>query len=474
MSDYDVVVIGAGPGGYVAAIRAAQLGLKAAVVEKRETFGGTCLNVGCIPSKALLESSELYAQASGGMAGHGILVGDVGLDLDAMMERKASVVRKLAGGVASLLKANGIDTYTGCGTLLAADRVRVAGEGADVELAARHVVLAAGSVPVELPAFPFDGERIIDSTGALSLAGVPGKFLVIGAGAVGIEMACVWSRLGAQVTIVELMPEILPGWDVATAQALHKILKKQGITIHTGLKVVEQSASGDGIRVTAERDDGSTVQFPADRVLVSVGRRPCTDGLGLEALGLSPDPKTRRIPTDKRLGTAVKGVYAIGDLVDGPMLAHKAEEEGVAVAETIAGKAGHVNYATIPSVVYTHPEVASVGATEEELKAEGVGYAGGVFTFAANGRAIAAGHTDGFAKILADRATDRVLGVHVIGPSASELVAEAVTLMEFGGSAEDLARTVHAHPTLSEAMKEAACAVDARAIHVPPRRARAS
>ncbi len=470
-TEYDIVVIGAGPGGYVAAIRAAQLGLRAAIVEKCSTFGGTCLNIGCIPSKALLESSHRYAETRDSAGRHGIIVGDVRLDLPAMMARKDNIVSVLTKGVAGLLKANSVATFQGDGSLRSSHEVAVESDGKTPELLkTRHVVLAAGSVPASLPTLPFDHELIVDSTDALSFGAVPEKLIVVGGGAVGLELASVWTRLGSQVTVVELLEQLLPGCDSQVSRLLERILSKQGVKVMTG-SLVEgyKRANGRG-QVTVKTSDDRIVELPADKILVAVGRRPLTSGLGLEQVGIATDGKSGRILVDERFMTSVAGVHAIGDVIGGPMLAHKAEAEGAATAEIIAGKAGQVNYDAIASVVYTAPEVAVVGKTEEQLREAGVAYNVGVYHFRANGRAMAADSTEGFVKILADGDTDRVLGVHMIGPNVSELIAEAVEVIEFGGSAEDIAHTVHAHPTLSEVVQEAALAVDNRSIHSAPKK----
>ena len=485
---YDFLVICSGPGGYVAAIRAAQLGLSTAVVEKEERFGGTCLNIGCIPSKALLDSSELYArlcQRDGhDISAHGIKIGKLELDLKAMMARKQQVVEKLTSGVDQLFKGIGIRTFRGTGRITAAGKVEVsAPEGRKQTLSARNIVLATGSVPATLPIFPTGKDGFLTSTEALSLKNVPGKMAVIGAGAIGLELGSVWARLGAEVTVIELLDQILPGMDSEISRRTRSILVKQGFQILTGARVLGyekagKSASGKagktaggksaagGVILTAEDRGSKKQQVPADVVLLAVGRRPYTEDLGLAELGIKTEEGSGRIIVDGGFQTSLAGVYAIGDLIPGPMLAHKAEEEGMAVAEIAAGKPGEVNYRTIPSVVYTWPEVASVGKSEEALKEQGVEYRKGAFPFRANGRAVAMSSEEGLVKILADSRTDRVLGVHIVGPWASDLIAEAVTVMEFGGSAEDIARTVHAHPTLPEAVREAALAVDGRAIHV--------
>ena len=471
---FDVCVIGGGPGGYVAAIRASQLGLTTALVDKRETFGGTCLNVGCIPSKALLESSRKLAEAKDDLAGHGVLVGGVELDLAAMMARKQELVERLTSGLAALLAHHRVSTFRGSARLLAPGEVAVSGDtDADTLLAARHVVLATGSIPMAVRGLPFDGEVVVDSTAALSFERVPDKLVVVGGGAVGLELASVWSRLGASVTVVELMPALLPRMDSQVGRLLKRLLVRRGVSVCTGAAVrgVEVRGKNGQATVRVEQEGKGELKLEADKVLVATGRRPYAVGLGLEAVGIETDPRTGTVDVGGDFATSVPGVYAIGDLVRGPMLAHKAEEEGIAVAEIIAGRAGHVNYETIPSVVYTWPEAAGVGKTEDELKEGNARYKAGVSEFRTNGRALAAGEPDGFVKVLADAESDAVLGVHIVGSSASELIAEAVSVMEFGGSAEDIARTVHAHPTLAEAMREAALAVADRTIHAVGRRA---
>lgn len=456
---FDVVVIGSGPGGYVAAIRASQLGLSTALVEKRKTLGGTCLNIGCIPSKALLDSSEQFARARNGLAVHGVEVSGVKLNLPDMMKRKDGVVDRLTGGVAALMKKNKVTVYTGKGALRPSDGARrivaVHEEGGSEQLLSTgNVILATGSVPVELPFMPFDGKRIVSSTEALSFDEVPGTLTVIGGGAIGLEMASVWSRLGSDVTVLELMPKLIPGWDEGLSKQLARELKKQKISVTTGARVTSAKVNKKSVTVRYETSKGEEKTVKSDRVLVAVGRKPYTENVGLEELGVAVD--SGRVVVDGRFQTNVPGIYAIGDIVDGPMLAHKAEDDGVACAEHIAGRAGHVNYEMVPNVVYTWPEVATAGRTEEELAEAGVEYAKGQFSFAANGRALAMGETAGFVKVLSDAKTDRLLGCHIIGPWASDLIAEAVTVMEFRGSSEDLARTVHAHPTLPEALREAA------------------
>ena len=464
MESYDLVVVGAGPGGYVASIRAAQLGLRVALIEKDANLGGTCLNVGCIPSKALLESSELYYRAGHAFASHGIRTGTVEIDLGQMMARKAQVVEELTKGIGMLMKKNKIKVLRGWGRLAGAGRVFVRKDDGEEELQGGNVLLAMGSVPIELPFLPFDGRHVVTSTEALSFDAVPEHLLVVGAGAVGLELGSVWNRLGARVTVVEMLPTIIPFADRQIAKALEKSLTKQGLSFRLACKVESAEIDGDVIRARVRNDKDETETISCDRVLVAVGRRPLTEGVGLEEAGVRIE-KNGRIEVDERLQTSVPGVFAIGDLVRGPMLAHKAEEEGVAVAEHIAGKPGHVDYRAIPNVVYTWPEVAQVGMTEEEAKAQGLPVKSGRYYFKANARAKCAGEEDGLVKVLSHADTDRLLGLHILGPHASEMIAEAVTAFEFSASAEDVARTVHAHPTLSETIKEAALAVDRRQIH---------
>jgi dihydrolipoamide dehydrogenase len=461
---YDVIVIGAGPGGYVCAIRAAQLGMKVACIDKRPTLGGTCLNIGCIPSKALLDSSEHFAFTRAGLARHGVKVGDVKLDLAAMMSRKDKVVKGLTDGVAFLFKKNKITPVHGSARLGKPGQVVVKGPKDETVLEATHIVLATGSEPAALPALPFDGTSIVSSTEALSFDKVPAHLIVVGGGYIGLELGSVWSRLGAKVTVLEFLPQILPLNDRETADALHKILTRQGLTFHLNTKVTAASVQGGEVIVNAQ-SGGKEVTFPGDKVLVAVGRRPYTTGLGLKEAGVGLDERTGRVQVDDHFRTSAQGVYAIGDLIAGPMLAHKAEDEGIALAEQLAGKKSLINHDAIPSVIYTHPELAAVGLTEEQVKAAGREYRVGKFPFAANGRARCLDETDGFVKAIADAKTDRVLGVHILGPRASDLIAEAVSVIEFAGSSEDITRTCHAHPTLSEAVREAAFAVDGRAIH---------
>ena len=459
MASFDLLVIGAGPGGYVCAFRAAQLGLKVALVDKRGTLGGTCLNVGCIPSKALLHLSEHYVFAQQHAADHGIKLGSVAIDLAALMKKKDAVVSKLVGGVAQLAKARKIAVHTGAASFVDKSTVEVKGEKETVQLSARNIVIATGSAPVELPFLKFDARTVVSSDDAIAFDSVPKKLVVVGGGAIGLELGSVWARLGADVTVVEFLPKIIATHDDDVVRAFTRLLQKQGLKIETGAKVL---AFKNGV-LTAERE-GKTLEFPADKVLVAVGRRPYTDGLGLEKIGIELDDR-KRIKVDDHLRTAVDGVWAIGDVIAGPMLAHKAEEDGVAVAEWIAGKAGHINWDLVPGVVYTDPEVASVGLGEDAAKAKGLDVKIGKFNFAANGRAIAADTTDGYVKIIADAKTDRILGAQILGHGAGELISEVVTHMEYGGSAEDLGRTIHAHPTMSEAIKEAGLAVSKSAIH---------
>ena len=457
-NSYDVIVIGAGPGGYVCAIRCAQLGMRVAVAEQRETLGGTCLNVGCIPSKALLQSSEKFAEAQHGLAEHGIEA-TATLNLKAMMARKDGVVDKLTKGVAYLFKKNGIDHLKGRGRLAGNGAVEVGG----VEYKAEHIVIATGSDVMPLPGVEIDEKRILSSTGALALGKVPKTLAVIGAGYIGLEMGSVWARLGAQVTVVEYLDRILPGMDGEIARQVQRILKKQGLDFHLGRKVTGARTTRTGVALTVEPAKGGDVEtLTAERVLVAIGRRPFTDDLGLEAAGIGTDDRGF-IAVDGRFRTAAEGVYAIGDVIPGPMLAHKAEEEGVALAEMLAGQAGHVNYETVPGIVYTWPEVASVGRTEEQLKEAGTAYKAGKFPFGANSRAICTGETDGLVKILADAQTERILGAHIVGPEAGNTIHEVVNVMEFGGCAEDLARCFHAHPTYNEAVREAALDVSGAA-----------
>ncbi len=463
MEAFDLVVLGAGPGGYVCAIRAAQLGLRTAIVEKEPSLGGTCLNVGCIPSKALLESSELVHVAKSEMAGHGITVGDVAFDLSKMMDRKRGIVKQLTDGIGMLMKKNKITVLRGRGVLRGAGKVSVEGADGASDVEAKAVCLAMGSVPVELPFMKFDGVHVVSSTEALSFETVPKRMVVVGAGAVGLELGSVWSRLGAKVTVLEMLPSITPFADGQAAKTLKKSLEAQGIEIRLETKVTGAKVEGDQAHVSFETKDGKSETIVCDRVLVSVGRKPCVDTAGLAEAGIVIE--RGRVVIDDSFRTNLPGVYAIGDLVRGPMLAHKASEEGVAVAEIVAGKPGHVNYDAIPNVVYTHPELAQVGLTEEEAKQRGIAFKAGKYFYKANGRAKSLGAEEGFVKILAEEKTDRVIGAHIVGARASELIGELVLGMEFRAAAEDVARTSHAHPTLGEIIKEAALAVDRMAIH---------
>ncbi|MBP2301497.1 dihydrolipoyl dehydrogenase [Azospirillum picis] len=462
-STFDVVVIGGGPGGYVCAIRAAQLGFKVACVEKRGTLGGTCLNVGCIPSKALLAASEKFEEAAHGLAKFGVKVGSVELDLPGMMAHKDKVVKDNVGGIEFLFKKNKVAWLKGAGKITAANTVEV--EGVGTITASKAIVIATGSDVTPLPGIAIDEKRVVSSTGALALPEVPKHLVVIGGGVIGLELGSVWGRLGAKVTVVEFLDRVLPTMDNELSKQAQRIFAKQGMDFKLSTKVTGATVSETGVTLTVEPAAGGTPQtLDADAVLVAIGRRPYTEGLGLEAVGV--ELERGRVKIDGHFQTNVPGIYAIGDVVDGPMLAHKAEEEGVALAEQLAGQKSHVNHDLVPGVVYTWPEVAAVGKTEEQLKAAGTAYKTGKFPFTANGRARAGGNTDGFVKILSDAATDKVLGVHMIGPNVSEMIGELVLAMEFSASAEDVARTCHAHPTLSEAVKEAALAVDARPIHI--------
>ncbi|CAA9260999.1 MAG: Dihydrolipoamide dehydrogenase of 2-oxoglutarate dehydrogenase [uncultured Acetobacteraceae bacterium] len=460
---FDLIVIGAGPGGYVCAIRAAQLGMKVGCVEKRATLGGTCLNIGCIPSKALLQSSEHYEEALHKFADHGVMVnGDVGLDLGRMHARKGEVVSSNVKGVEFLFRKNKVAWLKGEGRIVAPGKVAVGGE----EYEAKNIVIASGSESIPLPGVEVDEKTVVSSTGGLELDRVPGHLVVIGGGYIGLELGSVWRRLGAEVTVVEFLDRIVPGMDGEVGKTFERVLTKQGFKFKLKTKVTAARKGNEGVVLTVEPAEGGPAEeITADVVLVAIGRRATTEGLGLDAAGVELDERGR-VKVDGHFATNVPGIWAIGDAIAGPMLAHKAEEEGVAAAERIAGQAGHVNYEAIPGVVYTWPEVASVGRTEEQLKAEGVQFKAGKFPFTANGRARAMGDTDGFVKILADARTDRLLGAHIIGPDAGTLIAELAIAMEFGASAEDVARTCHAHPSLNEAVKEAALAVDGRALHI--------
>jgi len=465
---YDVIVIGGGPGGYVAAIRAAQLGLKTACVEKRGSLGGTCLNIGCIPSKALLQSSEKYEEARHALAVHGVKVAGVELDLPALMARKDKVVGENTRGVEFLFRKYKVDYVKGAARFTAPGKLAVTAinGGQAQELAAKSIIIATGSDIVPLPDVEIDEKTVVSSTGALALPVVPKSMVVVGGGYIGLEMGSVWRRLGSAVTVVEFLDRITPGMDGELSRNLQRVLTKQGFAFRLGTKVVAAKRVADGVALTLEPAQGGTrEEIKADVVLVAIGRRPYTEGLGLEAVGVVVDNKGR-IKVDHDFATNVKGVYAIGDVIAGPMLAHKASEEGVALAEMLAGQKTHVNYEAIPAVIYTWPEVASVGRGEEELKTAGIAYKVGKFPFSANARARANADTEGFVKILADARTDRVLGVHIIGPDAGTMIAEAALAIEYGASAEDIARTSHAHPTLNEAVKEAALAVEGHPIHI--------
>lgn len=470
ISKFDVVVIGGGPAGYVAAIRAAQNGLATACIDAwldadgKPSLGGTCLNAGCIPSKALLESSELYHRAHHEFANHGIRLGEVGLDLGAMQLRKTGIVAQLCGGIHALFKANGVTAFAGRGHLLPGNKVQFTPHGEEpVMLEAEHVVLATGSTPTEIPSIPFDGERIVDSEAALGFGSVPKRLGVIGAGVIGLELGSVWRRLGAEVTILEAVDRFLFMADAQIAREAERQFRRQGLDIQLGAKVRAGDVTGSGVRLRYDDRQGSH-ELVVDKVIVAVGRRPCTEGLLDPLAGVEIDERGF-IEVDEQCRTTAGNVWAIGDVVRGPMLAHKGSEEGVMVADLIAGRYGHVNYGVIPSVIYTAPEIAWVGRTEEELRQAGVAYKAGAFNFAASGRAKAMDQAAGLVRVLADSGNDEILGVHIVGPMAGELIAEAVVAMEFQGTAEDLQRTIHAHPTLTEALHEAALATDKRAIH---------
>jgi dihydrolipoamide dehydrogenase len=465
MEKFDVIIIGSGPGGYVAAIRSAQLGLKTAIIEKDPNLGGTCLNVGCIPSKALLASSDHFVFAKKEAAQHGIVLDKVRLDLATMLSRKDKVVKTLTGGVRALMKGNKITTYAGLGTITGSGQVRIQpNEGEPNDIAADHIIIATGSVPINLPSMPFDGETVVSSTEALCFDQPPEKFLVVGAGAIGLELGSVWNRLGSEVTVLEFLPRIAVGFDLEMSNLLQRALTSQGIKFHLETKVAGIKVSNGRAIATATKN-GEELNFEADKVLVSVGRRAFAEGVGADKLDVAMDDRGR-IKVDEQFRTSVSGIYAIGDVITGPMLAHKAEEEGIACVEMIAGKGGHVNYDVIPGIIYTNPELAGVGVTEDLAKEKGLNVRVGKFPFRANGRALANDDVEGWVKIVADAENDRILGASILSHAASELIAEIVAVMEFGGSSEDLGRTVHSHPTLSEAVKEAALAVEKRAIHI--------
>jgi dihydrolipoamide dehydrogenase len=459
---FDVLFIGAGPGGYVGAIRAAQLGLRTACVEKTPTLGGTCLNVGCIPSKALLDSSEWFAQAREKFAHHGVVCDGVKLDLPVMMDRKNTVVKGLTQGIDGLFKKNKVTRFSGQACLRDAHTVEItSADGAQQLIQAKAVVIATGSEPIALPTLPFDGTHIVSSTEALSFSEVPQHLVVVGGGAIGLELGSVWLRLGAKVTVVELMPRLIPGTDTQIASALQRSLTKQGFSFLLSAKVTQATVQNGEVSVTVENEKKAVSELKADRVLVAVGRKAYTAGLSAAEIGVAFDERGR-VVVDKHYQTNVPGVYAIGDVIAGPMLAHKAEEEGVALAERLAGKAGHVNYDVVPGIVYTWPEVATVGLSEEAAKASEIPYKVGTFSFLANGRARCMDEANGMVKVIAEAKSDRILGVHIVGPRASDIIAEAVMAMEFGASAEDMARAMHGHPTLPEALREAALNVDRR------------
>jgi dihydrolipoamide dehydrogenase len=465
MDKFDVIIIGSGPGGYVAAIRSAQLGLKTAIIEKDPDLGGTCLNIGCIPSKAMLASSDHFVFAKKEAAQHGIKIDNVTLDLPTMLARKNKVVKTLTGGVRALMKANKVTSFSGLGTIIEPGKVRIQpNNGEPNEIAADHIVIATGSVPINLPSMPFDGDVVISSTEALCFDKPPGKFLVIGAGAIGLEMGSVWSRLGSEVTVLEFLPRIAVGFDLEMSNLLQRALTSQGMQFHLETKVSSVKVK-DGRALATATKGGEELTFEADKVLVAVGRRAFAEGVGADKIGLTIDERGR-IKVNEQFRTNIAGVYAIGDVIAGPMLAHKAEEEGMACVELIAGKAGHVNYDVIPGIIYTNPELAGVGITEDFAKEKGLNVRVGKFPFRANGRALANADAEGWVKFIADAETDRILGASILSHAASELIAEIVAVMEFGGSSEDLGRTVHAHPTLSEAVKEAALAVEKHAIHI--------
>ena len=460
---YDALVIGAGPGGYVCAIRCAQLGLKTAIVEKNPRLGGTCLNVGCIPSKALLHSTEIYHELLHGAKKHGITAKEVSMDISALMKKKDGVVDKLGKGVRMLVEKRGIEILTGAAKLLGDGQVEVSGKEGTQTVTAKEIILATGSKPVELPFMPYDGERIVHSDHGIAFDSVPSKLAVIGGGAIGLELGSVWARLGSEVDVIEFLPEIATGFDPDVAKAARRILGKQGLKFSLSTKVTGVDIGESGVILRAEGPKGD-ITFEADKVLVAVGRAPCSDGLGLEEIGVVTD-KRGSVTVDEAFRTNVEGIRAIGDLIPGPMLAHKAEEDGVACAEILAGQSGHVNYDLVPGVIYVDPEIANVGLGEADAKERNIPVRCGTFPLAANGRALATDATEGLVKVVAHAETDRLLGIQIVARNASELIASAVAHMEYGGSAEDLARTIHAHPTLSESLKEAALASDDRGLH---------
>src|SRR5437868_1710698 len=468
MEKFDVVIIGSGPGGYVAAIRAGQLGLRTAIIEKDKDLGGTCLNIGCIPSKALLNSSDHFVFAKKEAGKHGIIIENASVDLAKMQQRKDKVVKTMNSGVRALMKTNKVTAFEGLGTITAPGKVSIKSSSgpatAGQEIETKNIIIATGSVPIELPFAKFDGKTIISSTEALTLTEAPPRLLVIGAGAIGLELGSVWSRLGSEVTFLEFLPRIAVGFDLELSNLLQRSLTAQGMTFHLETKV--SAIKVDNGRVTAAATKGNEeLKFEADKVLVSVGRKPFSEGLGAEKAGVEFDEK-KRIKVDQHFKTNVDGIYAIGDVIAGPMLAHKAEDEGIACVERIAGKDGHINYDAIAGIIYTNPELAGVGLTEDQAKEKGIDYRVGRFPFRANARAIANDDVDGMVKFVADAKTDRILGAHILQHAASELIAEAVSVIEFGGSSEDLSRTCHSHPTLSEAVKEAAMNVEKRALHI--------
>jgi dihydrolipoamide dehydrogenase len=465
MDKFDVVIIGSGPGGYIAAIRAGQLGLKTAIVEKDKELGGTCLNIGCIPSKALLTSSDHFLFAKKEAAKHGVMIDNVSVDLSKMLQRKDKVVKTLTGGVRALMKTNKVTTFEGLGTITAPGKVAVKSSKSEAqEIETKNIVIATGSVPVELPFAKFDGQTIVSSTEALCFTEAPAKLLVIGAGAIGLELGSVWNRLGSEVTMLEFLPRIAVGFDLELSNLLQRSLTAQGIIFHLETKVTAVKLDNGRATATATKG-GEELKFDADKILVSVGRRPFSAGVGAEKVGVQFDER-KRIKVDQHFRTNVEGIYAIGDVIAGPMLAHKAEEEGIACVEMLAGKSGHVNYDAIPGIIYTNPELAGVGITEDQAKEKGIEVRIGKFPFRANARALANEDPEGMVKFVADAKTDRILGAHILQHAASELIAEPTSVIEFGGSSEDLGRTCHSHPTLSEAVKEAALAVEKRALHI--------